>query len=118
MDIRELKLSPRTRNTLRNMGVTTIEQARALDDAALLREPSFGRKSLRELREAIASIPKEAVARRQDHRRMIAMCVMGECLVQAFKTPSETEERTCDRAAKWAVISANALLAQLDKNRG
>lgn len=48
--IDDLDLSNRTRNCLKNMGITTLNEASLLKDYDFLAWPNFGKKSLNELR--------------------------------------------------------------------
>ena len=52
--VKDLELSARAENCLHNEGLKTIGEVSAKSDGDLLRIPNFGRKSLRELKEAIA----------------------------------------------------------------
>ena len=52
--VKELELSIRADQCLHNEGLKTIGEVLAKSDNELLRMPNFGRKSLRELKEAIA----------------------------------------------------------------
>lgn len=50
----ELELSVRARTCLRNDDIRTIQQLKRISDAELLRAPNVGRKTLMELRAAVA----------------------------------------------------------------
>lgn len=56
--VKELELTTRAAQCLKNEGLKTVGEVMAKSDAELLRIPNFGRKSLHEVKEAIA-----------DHRR-------------------------------------------------
>ena len=60
--LEDMALSPRTRNCLRNDGIKTVGDVRAMTDRELMTVPNFGRKSLHELRGAIREgfTPKKA----------------------------------------------------------
>jgi CRISPR/Cas system CMR-associated protein Cmr5 small subunit len=49
----KLALPTRAANCLRNMGIHTVGQLATMSDAELLRNPNFGRKSLKHLKEAL-----------------------------------------------------------------
>jgi DNA-directed RNA polymerase alpha subunit len=49
-------LSVRSRNCLRNLGLKYVADIAATTDAELLRQPNFGRISLKEVREASKTI--------------------------------------------------------------
>jgi DNA-directed RNA polymerase alpha subunit len=52
----KLELSVRISNALRNDGAVTLGDVVKLTEGELLRMPNFGRKSLAELKEALASL--------------------------------------------------------------
>lgn len=54
--IDELELSVRSDNCLRNAGITTVEQLVTQSSSDLLRIKNFGRKSLIEVEEILASL--------------------------------------------------------------
>ena len=51
----DIDLSVRTSNCLYSMGLTTLGELASLSDAELLRQPNFGRKSLREVKALLSS---------------------------------------------------------------
>ena len=51
----DINLSVRTSNCLDRMGVTTLDELASLSDADLLRQPNFGKKSLNEVKELLAT---------------------------------------------------------------
>lgn len=62
MLIDQLPLSIRTKNTLKNAGFLTVADVKNVEDAQLLRQPNFGRRSLHELREILRGEQSAAFA--------------------------------------------------------
>lgn len=58
--VAELELSSRADNCLNNEGLKTVGEVMAKSDGELLRIPNFGKKSLRELKQAIAAYKRKA----------------------------------------------------------
>jgi hypothetical protein len=72
-----LSLSARSMNVLRMAGVHTIGELRSTTDQSLLRHPSCGAKSVREIREALKSVDLVAPEVRQTlndlHKRIATL---------------------------------------------
>ena len=62
VSINDMELSTRVHNCLLNLGITTAGEIDATSNGRLLALPNFGRRSLREVREAIADLKGNAHA--------------------------------------------------------
>ena len=60
VSINDMELSTRVHNCLLNLGITTAGEIDATSNGRLLALPNFGRRSLREVREAIADLRRHS----------------------------------------------------------
>ena len=89
--VEELELSVRAANCLKTKGIRTVAHLAIMTEAELLRTPNFGRRSLNEIKEILATLGVS----------------LGEA---AILTPEQQLDRAMARARAAKVAYAEAML--------